>query len=293
MSGAPGSGREHSFVVHYDGAVWREIAVPDVGPLTAVAVAADDEAWALGPQGVILQWNTESWQPVLTAAQSGGAVLRGLAALDPDDVWAVGSDQGSPFATHWNGAAWKTMTLPATVGGSLNAISGTPTDLWAVGVSSDDSHLLTLHYDGTDWSAVPDAAVSDGGLLTVAALAPGDVWAAGDAVLQHYDGTQWSTVSQTFSGVREALSADTAPSVWLAGAQGVAHFDGVIWQPTSAAQMGLIGGAGARLGAISALSATDVWAAGTLTARGAASAPLIVHYDGAAWRTVVDSVQSR
>ena len=294
LPGAGSSSEEHSFVVHYDGAAWRETNVPDVGPLTAVTVAADAEAWALGPQGTILHWDTQSWQPVLTAAQTGGAVLRGLTALSPDDVWAVGSDQGAPFATHWNGAAWKTVTLPtAAVGGSFNAVSGTATDLWAVGVASDDSHVLTLHYDGTAWSAVPDVAVSDGGLLTVAALAPNNVWAAGDAVLQHYDGTQWSTVSQTFSGVHEALAAGTAPSVWLAGAQGIAHFDGADWQPTSAAQMGLTGAATAQLGAISALSPTDVWAAGTLAARGAASAPLIVHYDGMAWRTVVDAVQSR
>jgi hypothetical protein len=287
-------GQEHSFVVHYDGAAWRETSVPDVGPLTAVAVAADAEAWALGPQGDILHWNTQSWQPTLTAAQSGGAVLRGLTALSPDDVWAVGSDQGAPFATHWDGTSWKTVTLPtAVVGGSFNAVSGTATDLWAVGVASDDSRVLTLHYDGTAWSAVPDAAVSDGGLLTVAALAPNDVWAAGDAVLQHYDGTQWRTVSQAFSGVREALAAGTAPSVWLAGAQGIAHFDGAAWQPTSAAQIDPTGGATAQLGAISALSPTDVWAAGTLATRGASSAPLIVHYDGMAWRPVVDSVQSR
>jgi hypothetical protein len=291
---APGAGRQHSFVVHYDGAVWSETSVPDVGPLTAVAVAADAEAWALGPRGVILHWDSQSWQPVLTAAQSDGAVLRGLTALAPDDVWAVGSEQGAPFATHWNGATWTTVTLPVSAGGgSLNAVSGTGTDLWAVGVASDDSHLLTLHYDGTDWSSIPDDAASDGGLLTIAAIFPNDVWAAGDAVLQHYDGMQWRTVSQTFSGVREALAADSSSSVWLGGARGVAHFDGALWQPTSAAQMGLTGGANVQLGALSALSATDVWAAGTITAAGAPVAPLIVHFDGTAWRPAVDAVQSR
>ena len=291
---ARAGGQGHSFVVHYDGAAWRETSVPDVGPLTAVAVAADAEAWTLGPQGVVLHWGGQSWQPVLTAAQTGGAVLRGLAALAPDDVWAVGSDQGAPFATHWNGATWKIVTLPApAVGGSLNAIAGTATDLWAVGVASDDSHLLTLHYDGTDWSAVPDDAASDGGLLTIAAIDPTDVWAAGDAVLQHYDGVQWRTVSQTFSGVREALAADSSSSVWLGGAQGVAHFDGAGWQTTGAAQMGLAGAANVQLGALSVLSATDVWAAGTITGAGAPSSPLVVHFDGSAWHTAVDTVQSR
>ena len=44
------------------------------------------------------------WTSAASAAQNGGAVLRGLAALAPNNVWAVGSVQGAPFATHWNGA---------------------------------------------------------------------------------------------------------------------------------------------------------------------------------------------
>ena len=45
-----------------------------------------------------------------------------------------------------------------------------------------------------------------------------------------------------------------------------------------------------QFAAASAVSATDVWVAGTLGAGGTASAPLIVHYDGTAWRLVVDAV---
>ena len=214
--GALGGAQGHSFVLHFDGACWREIAVPDVGPLTAVGVAADGEAWALGPAGAVVHWDGQQWRTVLTAARDGGAVLRGLAALAPDDVWAVGSLHGAPFAINWNGAAWRAAVLPDTPDdGSLNAISGTATDLWAVGAGADAAHVLTLRYDGTSWSPVPDAGVSDGGLLTVAAIAPDDVWAAGDALLQHFDGTRWSDVSQTFGGVHEALAA--IPHERLAG----------------------------------------------------------------------------
>ena len=239
-----------------------------------------------------MHWDGQHWQSVLTA-DDDGAVLRGLAALGPDDVWAVGGRQGSPFVTHWNGATWKAVALPTTAGGSLNAVSGTANDLWAVGAGPDASHVLALRYDGSAWSLRPDAGVSDGGLLTVAALAPDDVWAAGDAVLQQYDGTTWHTVSQTFSGVHEALAADSPSSVWLGGAAGVAHYDG-----TTSAD-GHLSGDGLRRQRRRAArggqraSSTDVWAAGTLTASGAASAPLIVHWDGVAWRPAVDTVESR
>ncbi len=292
--GALAGVQDHSFVVHYDGSSWRETSAPDVGPLTAVGVTADGAAWALGPAGVILHWDGLQWESVVTAAQDGGAVLRGLTALAPNNVWAVGSEQGAPFATHWNGATWRTVVLPATPGGgSLNAISGATTDLWAVGSAADATHVLTLHYDGTDWSSVPDAGVSDGGLLTVAAIAPNDVWAGGDALLQHYDGRQWRDVSQSFSGVCAALTAVSSSHVWLGSAGGVAHWDGAAWQSVTAQQMGLPARADAEFAAVSALSPTDVWAAGTLGTDGLTSSPLVVHWDGVAWRPAVDTVQSR
>ena len=159
------------------------------------------------------------------------------------------------------------------------------------GAAADATHVVTLHFDGTTWSSVPDAGVSDGGLLTVATIGPNDVWAGGDALLQHYDGTQWRDVSQTFSGVHEALAAVSPSNVWLAGAGGVAHWDGAAWSPVTPRQMGLTAAAAAQFAAVSAQSPTDVWAAGSLGAGGATSAPLIVHWDGSAWRPVVDAVQ--
>ena len=224
-SGALAGVQSHSFVVHYDGVGWHETSVPDVGPLTAVAATSDGEAWALGPAGVILHWAGLQWKPAATAAQNGGAVLRGLAAVAANDVWAVGSAQGTPFATHWNGAAWQTAVLPATPGGgSLNAISGTATDLWAVGVAADATHVLTLHYDGATWSSVLDAGVSDGGLLTVATIAPNDVWAGGDALLQHYDGSNGATCrrrsaacAKRWRGSRRRTSGSAPPAASLIG----------------------------------------------------------------------------
>jgi len=283
--------QDHSFIVHYDGAAWREASAPDIGPLTAVATAADGEAWTLGPSGAILHWDGWKWT---IADQAGGAVLRGLVAVEPNDVWAVGSEQGAPFSEHWDGASWHSVALPAPpVAGGLNAISGSANDLWAVGAAADGTRVLTAHYDGTRWSYVPDAGVSDGGLLTVAAVAPDDVWAGGDALLQHWDGTQWRDVSQSFSGVRGALAAVSSSDVWLGAGNGMAHWDGAAWRPVTAQQLGLSGHANAQIGAVSALSPTDVWAAGTLGASGASSAPLVVHWDGSAWSLAVDSVQNR
>jgi len=288
---AGGGTTEHSLALHYDGTAWRETPVPDVGPLTAVAGAADGEAWALGPAGAVVHWDGLQWQTVLTAARDDDAVLRGVAVLAANDVWAVGSAHGAPYATHWNGSSWRAAVLPATPGGgALSAITATATGLWAVGVAADGSHVLTMSYDGTTWSQVVDAGVSDGGLLTVAATSSDDVWAAGDALLQHYDGTRWIDVSQTFSGVREALAAPAPASVWLAAA-GAAHYDGSAWRPLTSQDLGIAGLARAQLTAAAAQSPTDVWMAGT-TGVGTSSTPLIVHWDGASWQVAVDTIQS-
>jgi len=142
---AAGGNTEHSFALHFDGTAWRETPVPDVGPLTAVGVAADGEAWALGPAGDVVRWDGRQWQTVLTAAHDDDAVLRGLAVLGANDVWAVGSSRGALYATHWNGTSWRAAVLPATPGGgALNAVAGTPTALWAVGVAADGVHVLTM-----------------------------------------------------------------------------------------------------------------------------------------------------
>ncbi len=293
VSGALAGLQDHSFIVHYDGAAWREASAPDVGALTAVATAADGEAWTLGPSGAILHWDGWNWTVAESAAQDGDAVLRGLVAVAPNDVWAVGSRHGAPFAVQWDGSSWQTAVLPTPAAGSLNAISGSATDLWAVGVAADGTHVLTAHWDGARWSYVPDAGVSDGGLLTVATVAPNDVWAGGDALLQLWDGTQWRDVSQSFSGVRGSLSAVSSSDVWLGAAGGMAHWDGATWQPVTTRQMDLAGHANAQIGAVSALSPTDVWAAGTIGSGSATSAPLLVHFDGSAWSVAVDSVQNQ
>ena len=89
---------------------WRETSVPDVGPLTAVTVTTDGEAWALGPAGAILHWDG----PELAVRPRPRRERRRRAArahgARPDDVWAVGSRPGRalspPTGTE---PTWKTV----------------------------------------------------------------------------------------------------------------------------------------------------------------------------------------
>jgi len=88
------------------------------------------------------------------------------------------------------------------------------TDAWAVGWARDldkfqTYHSVTLHWDGTSWSLVPnpDPFGGDGGLsqlFAASAVSPTDAWAVGtctclgtetkQTLILHWDGTVWSQV---------------------------------------------------------------------------------------------------
>ena len=139
----------------------------------------------------------------------------------------------------------------------LDAVSASSaSDIWAVGESG-------VHFDGQKWTAfaLPNIA----GDLTswisgVADLAPDNVWGVGvinvsqqspNQIIEHFDGSKWS------------VSAGPA------------------FQPTD--QPSLDG--------LTAISATDMWAAGSIltTIGGFPEAfPLFEHFDGTSWTATID-----
>lgn len=143
------------------------------------------------------------------------------------------------------------------------------TDIWAVGGDSTDSspiHPLVEHWDGHTWSTLADSGLPfqpppAGFILdAVSADAAADVWAVG---------TIW-----------------TGPATTL-----VEHWDGTAWRlvPTPVfnppnAQLGVV----ARLDAVLAFSARDVWTVGTTwdELHTNVHRPLIEHWDGSSWHVM-------
>ena len=154
--------------------------------------------------------------------------LKGVTAIDANNVWAVGyiydDNSGTrPLAMRWNGSAWSIATLPGNLthccylgetGPGLSAVSATSAnDVWAVGNFSGKN--LTLHFDGTKWSEVssPNDLQKQVNYLTgVAAVSTNDVWAVGVSYTEtlnsagspiysevttsmHWNGSAWSLVS--------------------------------------------------------------------------------------------------
>jgi len=195
----------------------------------------------------------------------------------------------------------------------------TATDVWAVGnfISPNDDDgqvMLTEHWNGTAWSQVPTPNVFrfDEKLLAVSPAAANDVWAVGltkkigfahtDPIAAHFDGVRWTFVPTPAQpgGSRSALFGVAnlgANNAWAVGHSGdnkalVEHWDGTAWTriavPDPAAPAGMTF-AGATLNAVSARSATDIWAAGSFSAgqgTNVNSFTLTMHWNGVAWSIV-------
>jgi hypothetical protein len=88
----------------------------------------------------------------------------------------------------------------------LNAVmAASDHDVWAVGsgnpFTSSTTPPIVAHWDGVHWHVVagvlsraPD--IGSDGLHAITALAPDDVWVAGeDGLIEHWDGTRWHIVA--------------------------------------------------------------------------------------------------
>jgi len=227
-------------------------------------------------------------------------------ASSPSDIWAVGTT-----AIHYDGTAWTGYPLPGIVGELGHQMMGvaaiSPTNAWAVGsfAASETTNGNILHWDGSAWSAVPNAAGGGDYLVSIAAISADDIW-AGPCVLgpiEHYNGTEWTAVPSPPAQGPEycvtGLSAISSNDVWAVGWQGdegynsrtlAEHWDGAQWAMVPSPS---VGQGPNQLNGLVALGASDVWAVGFSMAKppGSPLLPnetLIEHWNGTSW-TVVSS----
>jgi hypothetical protein len=186
--------------------------------------------------------------------------LNGTFARTDSDDWAVGIQFSSPssaVAYHWNGSAWTRTSTPALIGNaSFDAVSASAAnDAWAVGFAQEGGQVdetLTEHWNGTSWSVNSSGAVAadDERLNGVVDLGPDNAWAVGGrGIVQHWNGSAWSTVS-----VPEPNPGDTF---------------------------------GNNLTAMTAVSASDIWAVGEFTNASFTDSAYAEHYNGSTWSVFI------
>jgi hypothetical protein len=220
-----GGGELLSFLFeHWDGAAWTATTLlTNDAFLFAVSADASNDVWAVGFQGpendnsrtLVLHFDGTSWKMVASpSVGSGASQLNGVAALAPDDVWAVGFS--TPLAPpkeaatltlieHWDGASWTVVPSPNVGPQSVfqsNRLEGitalSPNDIWAFGSytmadGSGQQKTLLMNWNGTAWriasspSPVKGTFVSDV-LFAGVSPSPGVLWIVGSEDEAPYEG---------------------------------------------------------------------------------------------------------
>jgi hypothetical protein len=237
-------GSHQTLIEHWNGTRFSRVASPNPGGapgtiLLSVAATSAGNAWAVGYYytpypgpllTVILRWNGQVWSQVPSpdpgTGTGGGSVvnqLRGVTAVSGTNAWAVGSytDAAShslsqTLIAHWNGQAWTQVPSPNPNHRSeLTAVSAASArDAWAVGEYFDGAGDQTLieHWNGHTWTRVPSpdpAGFFHGNnLLGVTDISARDAWAVGEysrhrvqrTLLLHWNGSSWKTVGSPNPG---------------------------------------------------------------------------------------------
>ena len=200
-----------SLVEHWDGRTWRDVTIPDVGPVGGVSASGARDVWAFG--NVQFLHFDGAWSVVPNRDQGSGQ-LAGIAAVGPDEAWAVGTRYGStfpgecgspgreslPLVERWDGTAWHRVETPrpAVHMSDLLAVAADgPNDAWAVGQLATDlpptgpgngcangpsahERTLAMHWDGSAWSIAPTPSPGEDSFLrAVSVSGPDDAWAVG------------------------------------------------------------------------------------------------------------------
>jgi hypothetical protein len=280
-----GSALTAPLALHWDGAAWAIVDMPAIvatkSTLNSVAAAGAADVWAVGnsldtscglcDRTLIEHWNGSAWSVIPSPNPGLANLLDGVAAVAPDDVWAVGHrwldwSVWVPLVLHWDGATWSSVDVPQLPNAKLVSVFALAADdIWAVGDAGTSGAIdaLALHWDGHAWTQVPVPGEPGGWVLLrgVAGVASDDVWAVG--CYQYLN--LWGHVES------KARSY---------------HWDGETWTG-EVVPLGGGGGGVARLMAVDALASDDVWAVGS----GTDDVDLIykyvtMHWDGAGWTSI-------
>jgi hypothetical protein len=298
-------------------ATWSTVTTPNVGTgpnaLNGVAALSPTSAWAVGHsynsatavyRTLVERWNGTAWNVV--ASPNGSSAYNELwdvAALSPSSAWAVGYSNpngggaSNALIERWNGTSW--TIVPTGAAGTLFGVAASSgSDVWAVGGP------LTMHFNGQTWAVVPAQPPPGGGFYAVATLGTSNAWAVGNypvtshprtdkTLVEHWNGTSWTAVPSpnaagSATNVLHGVAALGPADIWAVGwyyptgslvtETLIEHWNGSSWQVVPSPN----GPGQSVLWDVTALSPTDVWAAGYAnTSNGLHT--LVEHWDGHSW----------
>lgn len=203
-------------IIHWDGNIWSISPTPNAY-FRAISGTASDDIWAVGQQEAI-HWDGTAW----TASPDLCSIcdMNGIAAIAPDDAWAVGYNfyicgVGCNFSRarieHWDGTSWSVVESNLSDDIRLYGVSSAgQNDVWAVGQRNQygtPNESVILHFDGATWGLYtnPNPGSVANGLYSVSATATDDVWAVGlhrnDPAYPYHNLTLVERYTNSFSDV--------------------------------------------------------------------------------------------
>ncbi len=208
MVGSADQSAEQTFAEHWNGRAWAIIPSANINPpggqlpngLSGLAATSTNDVWAVGDYidstgpiwSLVEHWDGVSWKVVPVPHFGDSERLYAVAAIAPDDAWAVGNySTGNAIALlalHWDGVSWRKVDMAYPSPGdyfdlrALLALS--PTNVWAAGYYAYHGvpdRTLIEHWDGTSWRVVPSPSDNYAdSLFSLAAVSSSDVWAVGE-----------------------------------------------------------------------------------------------------------------
>ncbi|HKP53573.1 MAG TPA: SBBP repeat-containing protein [Chloroflexia bacterium] len=216
---------------------------------------------------------------------------------------------GGPTLTPTPGCQpnWQYVVAPRErdYNGLSDVDGAAPNDVWAVGgyynfPGPNPNISLTMHWDGTEWSVIPNTLF--GAISAITVIAPDDAWMVGDyangsdtkTFAAHWDGTSWTRFpTPTRPGLSTLTDVDALASndVWAVGYNHgfhstlIEHWNGAYWAIVPSPPVSF--SSDYELYGVSAIAPDDIWAVGNVVETGT-SQILIEHWDGTEW-TIVPS----
>jgi len=257
-TGAAGSGKEHSLILHWNGATWSQLASPAIAAGELLAVTANaTSGWAVGYLNInrsapgcclgaplILRLTGSKWSR-FGGNLGRGAGLDGVAATSAKTAWAIAevTSSNTSFLLRWNGSRWFSAPFPvAGMNHFLAGIAAGPGGVsFAVGEDTSTSLVpISMKWTGKTWQKATVSAPSQSELNAVAFAPGGAAWAAGvtglssrNAMVLRWNGKAWSRVASPGAGSLDGLAFAAAGDGWAVGTSGaktlILHWNGKAW----------------------------------------------------------------
>jgi hypothetical protein len=278
------------------------LTVPGVGTATAIA-AGGSFSLAVVAGGKIMAWGDNSFGQLgngtavtgpaavtvtglsgVSQVAAGGAASFAFSPVAPVPDPAQGTASGVGIAGSAGpvSSPWRVTANPPDPGGagglkdvvfsSVSATSGS--DAWAVGAFNalSSSQPLAEHWNGTSWAVVPSPNPQTGSLaVDLATPFPQD----GSAPLNFLTGVAATGPASVWaSGYEDNVNQQNFRKPYML------HWNGKAW---ALVNLPNLGSEGTLLASVTALSATDVWAAGQTQEGDGALLTLTEHFNGTSW----------